>query len=55
MDARGITQIVSQDTAVQMGLAGKGYNDLGALFASAAQIDGTPLVELVGIESVAGN
>jgi VCBS repeat-containing protein len=54
MDARGITQIVSRDTAVQMGLSGKGYADLGALFGSAAQVDGTPIVGLVGIETLSG-
>jgi VCBS repeat-containing protein len=54
MDARGITQIVSRDTALQMGLAGKGYADLGALFGSAAQVDGTPMVGLVGIETLSG-
>lgn len=33
--ADGITQIVSNTEAAQIGLAGKGYSDLGALFASA--------------------
>ncbi len=54
IDARGITQIVSLDTALQMGLSAKGYADLGALFASAAQVDGTPMVGLVGVETLSG-
>ena len=54
MNAQGVTQIVSRGTADTMGLAGKGYSDLGVLFGSAAKIDGTPVVELVGAPSPVG-
>jgi hypothetical protein len=56
INAQGTTQIVGAQAAAQMGLQAKGYRDLGALFGSAAGLDGVPVstgdaptVELVGV------
>jgi hypothetical protein len=54
MNSQGLTQIVSAQTAQAMGLQGKGYTYRGVLFASAGNMDGTPIsVDLLGTPPVA--